>query len=988
MQGADDPEWPGEPPVYANNLVMGNFAVNPIDGDQVLIGSETGVLYSTSNEGITWQSIGSLDGSYVSAPAYGAPDPNGPDGTGGLNNFLYAGTVDGNIFVTQTGGGSSGNGNAWTNISTGLDGSPVVGIVTDPTRGSHDAYAVTQKGVYYMADSIAANASWVNITANLFSLQINAFNNPSFANNALHYLTSIQADWRYVIPNSASSSDPTGTHPVLYVSGDAGVYISLDQGQTWQPFPNVSLDGSPADGGYLPNVVVNDLTIADGAIDPTTGQPVTEPGDPDVLLASTGGMGQYMIRLAPLVFPSSLALSKTLPSPGGSVGGTDSQGLPIVTTSQPVITGLSEQSANGNTVLITILDETNPNDPIVIGGYNPNLGSGSGNPTDIPANETNAYGDFSVQVSATGFVTTGIKTIGIEATDASGTVGNVATIKIDLQATLTSITAPTAPVITLDPSSDSSNGQGVTNDTTPQIDGTTSPNTQVALTVVSGPGYPSPVVLGTTTSNEEGDFTFQMPTLGQGTYVLQATATNTANGLTTTGPEYSFEILTAGPTQAPTLTLSSSSVTGSVIPNTTADRFPYFVGVTDPNDVISLYLANSAGTPTGSALATATANASGNYTIQLPYALSDGSITLVATVHDLAGNPEAPATPPTSTPLTINIVSVVSDYTGTGATTPAVFDRESNGTGVWYVYGVAPAMGTPFGGATVDIPFTGDFDGDGIADLALYRPSTDTWYIKQSSLGFETFTFGEPGSVPAVGNFSGSGKTEAADYAPTTGKWYIADSTSGFVVLTMSGGNFVPQAGDIPVPGDYTNGINGADQLAVYRPSTGQFFIQTGSSITTETVPGWTPGDVPVPAQYDNSPSYQATEAAVYNPTTGTFYIDGPTGKGTYTSVFSPGDIPAPGDYLGTGSIQPAVYHYNTTTGASTYVVAGATNPFVTFGAGRYPAHRAAGVSHGAGRRADEPRSRHQLRHRLYRRRHHERPLAVHHRPNRAEYAG
>ena len=70
VQGADDPEWPGEPPVYANNLVMGNFAVNPIDGDQVLIGSETGVLYSTSNEGITWQSIGSLDGSYVSAPAY------------------------------------------------------------------------------------------------------------------------------------------------------------------------------------------------------------------------------------------------------------------------------------------------------------------------------------------------------------------------------------------------------------------------------------------------------------------------------------------------------------------------------------------------------------------------------------------------------------------------------------------------------------------------------------------------------------------------------------------------------------------------------------------------------------------------------------------------------------------------------------------------------------------------------------------------------
>ena len=31
-------------------------------------------------------------------------------------------------------------------------------IITDPTRGSHDAYAVTQQGVYYMANSISPSA--------------------------------------------------------------------------------------------------------------------------------------------------------------------------------------------------------------------------------------------------------------------------------------------------------------------------------------------------------------------------------------------------------------------------------------------------------------------------------------------------------------------------------------------------------------------------------------------------------------------------------------------------------------------------------------------------------------------------------------------------------------------------------------------------------------------------------------------------------------
>ncbi len=778
-QVANDPQWPGESPVYPNGLVMGNFAVNPIDGDQVMISSAVGRVFATINQGKTWQSIGepgSLDGSYASALAFGAPDPNGPAGIGNLNNFLYAGTVDGHIFVSQTGGGSTAGGNGWTNISTGLDGSPVEKIITDPNRGMHDAYAVTQKGVYYMANStlptttsptgVVSGPTWINISGtnpvtppgttttvtagNLFSLQINPFGNPQLANTALSYLTSIQADWRYVIPNNPKGPNPTGTHPVLFVSGNAGVYESIDNGTTWTVFPNQAFNGAPADGGYLPNVVVNDLTIANGAIDPTNGQPVTQAGDPDTLLASTGGLGQYMIRIAPIVFPSTLALDTKLPAPGGSVNGKDAQGLPIVRTSVPVFDGLSEQSAFGNTVRITILDETNPNNPVIIGGYNPNLGS-TNNPTDIPANYTNAFGNFQVQVSPTGFLTTGIKTIGIQATDPSGTVGNIATIKIDLQATLTSITALAAPVIILDPASDSSGGQGVTNDTTPQIDGTTSPNAQVVLNVLSGPGYATVTQIGTTTADNSGNFTFQMPSLQNGTFVLQAIATNTANNLMTTGPTYSFQVKTVGPQITPSLSLLPASDTGIPGDNITSDRRPFFIGTTDPNALVSVYTANAAGNPTGTVLATATADSTGKYTIQLPFSLFDGPISLVATVHDLAGNPEPPATPLQSPVLTITEVSVISDYTATGMTTPAVFRRQPNGAGVWFIYGVPPAGGTSFGGATVDIPFTGDFDGDGKADLALFRPSTDTWFIQQSSRGFETFSLGSPGpSLPSA----------------------------------------------------------------------------------------------------------------------------------------------------------------------------------------------------------------------------------------------
>ena len=174
IQAPNDPQWPIAIPLYPGNVVPGNFTVNPLDGNQVIMSSNAGRIFELGNAGTTWQVIGDpnfLDGTYAPALTFGAPDPNSPDGVGNLNNFIYAGTVGGNIFVTQTGGGggtggrvvavvcgavvASPNGSQWTNISTGLDGSGVMQIITDPTRGSHDAYAVTLDGVYFISNSLA-----------------------------------------------------------------------------------------------------------------------------------------------------------------------------------------------------------------------------------------------------------------------------------------------------------------------------------------------------------------------------------------------------------------------------------------------------------------------------------------------------------------------------------------------------------------------------------------------------------------------------------------------------------------------------------------------------------------------------------------------------------------------------------------------------------------------------------------------------------------
>ena len=201
--------------------------------------------------------------------------------------------------------------------------------------------------------------------------------------------------------------------------------MSTDNGQSWSSYPDTTF-GAVVAGGYLPHVNVTSLTLSLGNIDANTGMPnlagpydpnnPTATPDPDLLLASTFGQGAFAINMGPMLFPSTVQLDPS------SNSGTAPDGTTLVTNSQPIFDGLSSITAFGNATRITIVDET-PTDATfgqVIGGFDPSkLAS-----TNVAANWTDAFGNFSIQINAGAFTSNGLKTVKIYATDDAGSSGN------------------------------------------------------------------------------------------------------------------------------------------------------------------------------------------------------------------------------------------------------------------------------------------------------------------------------------------------------------------------------------------------------------------------------------------------------------------------------------------------------------------------------------------------------------------------------------
>ncbi len=210
-------------------------------------------------------------------------------------------------------------------------------------------------------------------------------------------------------------------------------------------------------------------------------------------------------------------------------------------------------------------------------------------------------------------------------------------------------------------------------------------------------------------------------------------------------------------------------------------------------------------------------------------------------------------------------------------------------TGIWYLRNHAGQVTSFYYGNPGDVPFMGDWDGDGIDTPGLYRQSDGYVYLRNSNTPGTadiTFFFGNPDDVPLAGDFDGCGCDTVSIYRPSEQRFYIVNT------LGQNGGGLGPadfdflfgNPGDKPVVGDWDG--DGADEVGLHRESTGFFYYR--NSLATGMADGQfyfgDPGDRFVAGDWGILDGRDTP--AVFRPSDLTFYFRHTLSEGVADSQF------------------------------------------------------------------------------------------------------
>jgi hypothetical protein len=230
-------------------------------------------------------------------------------------------------------------------------------------------------------------------------------------------------------------------------------------------------------------------------------------------------------------------------------------------------------------------------------------------------------------------------------------------------------------------------------------------------------------------------------------------------------------------------------------------------------------------------------------------------------------------------------VLVPGDYDGAGLTQPAVF-RPSDGN--WYVATIVydrsnmtlaisgvRTFASPFGPGELSssngdfvLP-PGDYLGDGTRRVAAFKALRGEWHLRDlMTQATQVVTFGQPGDLPLAGDYDGDGIVRPAVVRPATGTLHVFDVASN---REREPAPFPFKAQDVPFgPAGYL-GV-AARSVAIFRPSEGSYFFfdQKGNPERGIRVVGDPQAsDVPAPAAYDDP---RLVEEVIFRPGNGSWY--------------------------------------------------------------------------------------------------------------------
>ena len=207
------------------------------------------------------------------------------------------------------------------------------------------------------------------------------------------------------------------------------------------------------------------------------------------------------------------------------------------------------------------------------------------------------------------------------------------------------------------------------------------------------------------------------------------------------------------------------------------------------------------------------------------------------------------------------------DYDGDGTSDVAIFRRSS---GLWSARGITRV----YFGSENDLPVSGDYSGTGTTDIGVFRASSGLWAIK----GLSRIYFGSSSDTAVPGDYDGDGCCDTGIFRGSSGLWAIRDLTRVYF----------GSDGDTVVPGDYDG--DGTKKIAVFRPGSGLWALRNISRIYFGSE-----SDTVAPGDYSGDGSW---EVGIFRSSSGLWAV-----RGVTRNYFGGGsDQPVPADYNGNAS--------------------------------------------------------------------------------------